>query len=709
MHRSKGASRGKILTWLFCVALAGCGSPSALQDERLVVRAETITDTIPIAEGPVDDDNSRSAGRDSSRQRIRIGRSERSAVLSSPTLKWMSTVLDGHKAWIEFSVATVGSAGEPRTAWIEMAEGDSWREVYQTVVGSEWQTHRFELGGETQRDVEIAFRSAGPGEVAWAELYVTRARAQATPNLVLVIIDTLRSDHLSCYGYPLMTSPNLDRLASEGLLFVNSFSTSTWTLPSVATLLTGLLPDQHGLKSIDNSLSAKVETVAERLRDAGYRTAAFTDGGFLEPRWGFSQGFDRYDSTAGEAWQPKDVSVIEADASAWLRENRFSPFFLLVHTYETHQPYRFRSGYSEKFLGDEAAPPENDEILAWDLAGKPDDGDFLKRVLALYDGEIARADHHIGRLVETLREIGQYDNTAIVVTSDHGEEFLEHGGVEHGAGKVFNENIRVPLLIKPPAASRAGRVDTPVSGLDIAPTILQIAGLGQTDNQAGRSLLAPALSELVSRNVFAHGLNSFPQLNEERYRLDGGGRAVVFDRVRDRLSFFDLENDPGMRRAMGPTRLPAGDDLVERLQYILAWSSGRARYLVRLPADTTGLALTRESSVTSAVLWEGLTHRMLEIGARHRLSSEFPHAVAFDLEPSADSLRLELMNESTQRWEIHEIAIVGSPQPLAESRPIRRSLPQPLVVGLASRAHEALDLRIDAEAAEELRALGYLQ
>ncbi len=358
------------------------------------------------------------------------------------------------------------------------------------------------------------------------------------PNIVLVVVDTVRSDHLSCYGYQRPTSPNLDQLASQSLVFVNSFATSTWTLPSVATLLTGLLPDQHGLKTTDDRLSEEIETVAERLQDAGYQTAAFTDGGFLDPLWGFAQGFNRYDSTAGEAWDPKDVSVIEAQASAWLRENRLEPFFLLVHTYEAHQPYRFQPGFSERFLGNEEIETESEEILAWDLYRNRGDNDFLRRGVALYDGEIARADHYIGRLIQTLRETGGFDDTAIIVTSDHGEEFLEHGGVEHGTGKVFDENIRVPLIVKLPGVTEGMRIETPVSGVDLAPTVLGIAGLDVPRSFAGHSVLARAVSEVPNRRVFAHGLNSFPEIDEERYRLDADRWSLVFDAVQDQVSVF---------------------------------------------------------------------------------------------------------------------------------------------------------------------------
>jgi arylsulfatase A-like enzyme len=517
----------------------------------------------------------------------------------------------------------------------------------------------------------------------------------------------LRADRLSCYGHERTTSPNLDRLAAEGYLFLDSSSSSTWTLPSTATMLTGLLPDQHRVQRIPEVLHDDVETVAERLREAGYRTAALTDGGFLNLRWGFTQGFQRYDTTGGEAWDPtKDVAVIESMASEWLRENRFEPFFLFVHTYETHQPYTNAEGFADGFLDPDYGGELTETVNPWSLGGKARDSAEVRRAKALYDGEIARADHYIGRLLDLLRRQDRYDNTAILVTSDHGEEFLEHGGIEHATGKVFDENVRVPMIFKPPGGGDGATVAMPTSSIDLVPTLLELAGLETPTTLTGRSLVGLVHTQRSEpRAVLVHGLSSLPERIEERYRLDLGSQSIVFDRVGERVEAYDRANDPGMQAPVPVDVVGSDHPLVPRLQLMLAWATAEGRFFSRLPRESDRLAIPDGSQIESLGVWDGLSWRPMSEDRELRLRSGAPHTLVFDTDSSRgapilllgpagpDAAPVQLVNErSVFGW-----------------NPFNGASPQPLTMIPTAETYRAVSLELESADLEELRSLGYVQ
>jgi hypothetical protein len=290
-------------------------------------------------------------------ERVSVAGSERPALVTGGGISWQTPAGELEGGTLAFSIAAPGEAGGIAVVERNGPGGEREELLRIEVAPGTWIRRRLPLERRDSPgdDDRLVLRSDGAA-VAWAEIHWlpaavgSRVRLVIPPDVVLVSIDTLRADHLSSYGYRRPTSPNLDRLADESLLFTRSSSASTWTLPSTATLLTGLLPAQHGLRRLGHRLPPEVETLAERLREHGYRTAAITDGGFVGPDWGFSQGFERYDATAGEAWAPKDVAVIAEAASRWIEENRFHPFFLFVHTYETHKPYANREGFADDFL-----------------------------------------------------------------------------------------------------------------------------------------------------------------------------------------------------------------------------------------------------------------------------------------------------------------------------------------------------------------------
>jgi len=352
------------------------------------------------------------------------------------------------------------------------------------------------------------------------------------PDLVLVSLDTLRSDHLSLYGYGRPTSPELDRYAAESCLtFDGSISTSTWTLPTHATMFTGLLPGEHGLTDTEHRLADDVPTVAELLRDVGYRTAAITDGGYMAPLWGLERGFGAFRTPSGAGWEPKDASVTFDLATREVEglARADAPYFLFVHSYETHQPYELRPGFSEPFVDPTYRGAfEDAAVLSSRFAGELPAVE-VRRMIDLYDGEIRRLDHFLVRFLERLRSESRDRKTFVIVTSDHGEAFGEHGTWEHGLGRVEDEHVRVPLLLCGPGSGR-GRSAVRTTTLDVAPTLLALAGVAPP-----RRLLGARLMDLEAdrdRWAIAHGFDSLPAMDEEWLRLEGDDGTLIVDLAR---------------------------------------------------------------------------------------------------------------------------------------------------------------------------------
>jgi len=369
-------------------------------------------------------------------------------------------------------------------------------------------------------------------------------------HLVLISIDTLRADHLSCYGYDRQTSPHIDALARESLLFEDVLSCSSSTAPSHMTIMTGVLPRVHGIQNdVPYSQAPRATLLAELMSDQGYVTAAFADGGHVSENEGFDRGFNHFDSRY--EWFDRKLDRIEA----WLGEAGSEPTFLFVHTYGVHAPYLPGDAHdlfsSPDYLG---VLNGRVETLQRRLATEPahelvhliegfwhdkkdlDETD-VQHLIDLYDGSIHRIDAGIGRLLAMLEEAGWLDDAWVVVTSDHGEAFREHGTFQHR--QVHQTELSVPLLIRPPGGLAPGRrVAPPVSQLDLPPTLLHLLGLKAPDHMQGESLLP------------------LEDLGRDRPRFATGGEGLVFDVAVDngrklitaggspRMA-YDLSVDPG--------------------------------------------------------------------------------------------------------------------------------------------------------------------
>ncbi|MEE8523749.1 MAG: sulfatase [Thermoanaerobaculia bacterium] len=310
-----------------------------------------------------------------------------------------------------------------------------------------------------------------------------------TRGYVLISIDTLRADHLGCYGYPRDTSPFLDSLAARGILFENAVVQLPGTLPSHMSIMTGLYPPEHGVYPPDGVLSPEIETLPELFQRHGFRTGGFTENGYVAGRYGFARGFDEFDDRIqGES---DDVERTVARGLAFLRQLRAGErFFLFLHTYAVHDPYQPPEPYATQFDAvrpSDAFAPNGPNLAAFNRGRREISPQALAYYQAAYDASIRYVDDVLEGFFADLRDLGLADDLTVIVTSDHGEEFLEHGSMAHE--QVYRETMRVPLIFLHPQVEPR-RVPSLVESIDIAPTLAALAGLEpRPDSFSGRSFL----------------------------------------------------------------------------------------------------------------------------------------------------------------------------------------------------------------------------
>lgn len=417
----------------------------------------------------------------------------------------------------------------------------------------------------------------------------TTAAAPAR-HLVVIAIDTLRADHLSCYGYERPTSPTLDALAARGVLFERAIATAPWTLPSFASMFTGRMPTRHGAglsgerrslgEDTPHPLSPTVPTLAEQLAGEGFRCAAFTSNPFL--RLGLQRGFEEF------FCQTIEAERVGALARAWIEtRDDTARNFLFVHFNDPHEP----TDPPEVFLrelgvsGTVQADPHRVALERWG-DGESDLGHAasveavrgpLATKVALYDATILQVDRQIARLLASLASQGMLDNSLVVVLSDHGEEFLEHVAPEraldedprglHGIGHghtLYDELLHVPLLLMGPDLPSGQRIPQQISLLDLMPTLLSLLGIETPAGMDGADRSAWMADEAradlpVAAEGIAYGV--------DRLALWQDGSKVIADRFGRPLWQFDLRTDPRELLA-----LPAIDPLL--LQQLIAAADG---------------------------------------------------------------------------------------------------------------------------------------
>ncbi len=375
------------------------------------------------------------------------------------------------------------------------------------------------------------------------------------PSVILITIDTLRADHVGCYGAQTVKTPTLDALAHDGVVFERALSQVPLTWPSHAVILTGTYPFQNGVQDFTGQpLAEQFRTVAQAFQQAGYATGAVVSAFVLDRSWGLARGFDFYDDAfSAETFAQKDIGLVDrragesvAHAIAWLKKTPRRPFFLWLHLYDPHSPYD---------------PPE------------PYRSQYRSH---LYDGEIAYADQELGSLMAWLKLNRLYDSSLIVALSDHGESLGEHNEDEHGFF-VYNSTVHVPLIVKPPAASAiaAGRRREPVETAAVAPTLLQLAGVKDPTDLIHAQFQTHALFDT---NQAATPAGNAPAYSETFYPFSSFAWSPLHALESERFHFieapkpelYDLESDPGETRNVAAEQPATVAVLREKMRALLA-------------------------------------------------------------------------------------------------------------------------------------------
>ncbi len=382
-------------------------------------------------------------------------------------------------------------------------------------------------------------------------LLISGAWAAATkepPNVILITIDTVRADHLGCYGYKDVQTLTIDGLARDGVIFDRAISQVPLTWPSHAAILTGTYPYQNGVQDFTGQpLASQFRSIAQAFKLRGYATGAVVSAFVLDRSWGLSHGFDFYDDAfSAETFSQKDIGLVDRRAGEsvthalqWLQKTPRRPFFLWLHLYDPHNPYD---------------PPE------------PYGSQYRSH---LYDGEIAYADHELGRLIAWLKRAQLYDRTAIALLSDHGESLGEHGEAEHGFF-IYNSTVHIPLIVKPPAGSgiRPVRVNRPVETTSVAPTLLEIAGVKDAIQKQFASASLFAKENIQQDAAYSEtfypfssfGWSPLRSLETARYHYIDAPEPELYDLVADR------EEKNNVAREQAATVAVLKDKLKQRSQ-----------------------------------------------------------------------------------------------------------------------------------------------
>jgi arylsulfatase A-like enzyme len=506
-------------------------SPRLLGADRVVVQARATVDSrtwsdLPLAIAPV----SRAGRRESVDIRLDFPPEMRGRQVRLHGVAWVPRPAEGTRevgppmTVPKAAVVEVGGGildpgraqGDVRFS-VEVCERDACAEVLsETVAGASgrWSDWRIALDRYAGKEITLAFETELLGGstdsysmAVWSRptVYAPRADPDRT-NVILLSIDTLRADHLSTYGYERDTAPKLRSwFDSDGVVFDNTVAAATTTGPSHMTMFTSVTPTVHGIAEQPGVGSPPPITLAEVLRSRGYATGAITEDGPLHAQWGFSRGFDSYaENKSADVMLPEGhVAATFAKAEAWLRRQANKPFFLFLHTFEVHYPYTPPARYAALF-----GNPERPAGLPADYAPE------------LYDREIRYVDDQFDSFLRKLQGAGLLDRTIVIVTSDHGEEFLEHGFIGHG-GNLHPEVLHVPFLVRGPGIRGGRRIAAPVAHTDLMPTVLALLGIDSPAVMMGRSLadvLRGESSELAAAPLYSEAWYPVAMLAKGRTR-----------------------------------------------------------------------------------------------------------------------------------------------------------------------------------------------
>jgi arylsulfatase A-like enzyme len=593
-----------------CVAVALVAIATALGVRGLALRREfdlparlrvdEIVEDLPVLPEPSDGGESALTGelragwiRPSHSFRA-DGGYRRALIAPPPSLRRYRRRLPAH-AVLTLAVGVEGTGERDRTAaGVRFTVSVDGREVFSRTVNPaarrrdrRWFDERIDLGIATEREAEIAVRTerAGDGPVAagtagWSDLRIVRETwrerqpaSAAAPNVLMILVDALRADRLGCYGARPTPSPALDRLAERAVVFENMVAQSSWTMPSVATIMTGLHPRDHGVEGWDvGALSDALPTIAQQAAMAGITTFGASSNPLVSRRTNFSRGFETFvdvEPTGKDGkWAP--ATDVTRPFLRWLERNHGHRFFAYLHFMEPHDPYTPPEALRP-------APPDGvtpgiakgqvSQFAQKIANGKmpPLSAPETAHLRALYDGEIRAWDAALADLLAAIAPLAPPESTVLIVTADHGEEFQEHGRLTHGF-HLYDESIHVPLVVAHPALAPR-REPEQAQGIDLFPTIAALLGVAAPDALPGRDLLRsperrPAFSETH------HGLGvGDAEMQVISVRTDGW--KLIHTPATNRFELYDLVHDPSERDDRFATAAEGG----ELVRLLGAWEA----------------------------------------------------------------------------------------------------------------------------------------
>jgi arylsulfatase len=389
------------------------------------------------------------------------------------------------------------------------------------------------------------------------------------PSIIIVTIDALRADHLSCYGYTKIETGNIDKIAKDGYLFTNAYAVTSWTTPSMMSMLTGKYPDVHRCIDYSHRVPDGIMSIPQILKSYGYRTEAIIANMNLSPRFGFSRGFHRYiqygdiqylslfkDTRLSNLFQRFQSLFLGGlhlvkDSTFWATEkmkrsiisNKEESLFLWVHYMDPHAPYEPPIEY----IPDAYEPSEDTIVYLKEnpvvYGGKSYDRSDKNSILNLYDGEILYVDDKLGEVIDLLKDNELYNKSLIIITADHGEAFWEHNLRDHGK-TLYNEMLKIPFIMKFPEGynySNRKVIDTPISLIDIPGTLLDFLGIDTIEQYSDRSIIDILQEdEPVDNDIFHEVLMD----NPEAMKIQNKKFSLIYDAKSGREEFYHIAKDP---------------------------------------------------------------------------------------------------------------------------------------------------------------------
>jgi arylsulfatase A-like enzyme len=515
---------------------------------------------------------------------VSVSGTDRRAIVLAPgaQVDWFIEAPDEGSLVFGSGLAAEGSG----TLSLQVSTDGSAGSTERMELGPAWSDRTASLSPYAGEIVRLRFRNEGDADLALSDVRIVRragelvAMDQPARNVIVLLVDTLRASKVHAY-YPKtrVKTPAIDGFAAQGALFERSQSPENWTKPSVASVLTSLHPATHRTKEDASKLPKSALMLSEVYQKAGFKTASFIANGYVSNAFGFDQGWDHYTNYIREA-RNTNASNVFGEAQSWIEKHKDGRFFVYIQTIDPHVPYdppaKFLHMYDPKPYSGQVQNRRTHLML--DEAKKnPKKYTFTERdkehIEALHNGEISYHDEYLGKFLVNLRELGLEENTIVVVTSDHGEEFQEHGSWGHGHS-VYQELLGVPLMFRWPGVVPAGtRIGPVVSTIDIGPTVLEATGVAIPDAFEGRSLLGFMRGDWPAGPYVA-----FSDFLDHRRVIRGADWKMI---IRGNLTqvMFDLGNDYWEKHELDGSQHPIAQRYLRTLHGQFLGAEDRGHWL----------------------------------------------------------------------------------------------------------------------------------